>query len=546
MQRRKSMSSSVGPPNIASIMEDPGVVGSQLPPLTPPSTSSNVDEDIEMLDSPVEIAVVGDDSSESTLVDTDTFPVKSDIDQDKPALDGVGCLAPDVIMTDGGVETALPAPEKPPPIPPRTKPDLSISTNGHQSIIDGETADLLSFGAQQDVTEVMGNVTNRLQCAIKPTGFEQDMEQIDIIRDTFFGTNCRYIERSDKEPPKDEPWPYIIAYPGRNGEIRDLYESIDVVYDEQLVDVAGSKAPSYNSIKKLPPILQIQIQRSDFDDVLKTSCKNHSFMPFPETIYMDRYVHTEDQDSSIMRRRRQTWKWKAQLRDLQARHDALNNPNEDINVPDALAATKYYITSLQDEGLDGIEIPPDLPMVLEDRIAEVSIELESIKGQIGDLKTKLKNQFTDMREHEYKIHAVFIHRGEARGGHYWVYIYDSEHDIWREYNDEYVTEVKDRRRIFEKAGGADGTPYYMVYVRTDQLKEMVDVVCRDVSVPAVDVMHVETNFGVNHGHADKQDDHDARHAEHVKPRPLRPKPSVGQEQKETDGLSLDANVNSWA
>ncbi|KAI9052485.1 hypothetical protein LZ554_003829 [Drepanopeziza brunnea f. sp. 'monogermtubi'] len=535
LQRRKSMSSPAAPPNIASVMEGP-VFGPQLPPPTTTQLSSKtVDEDLEMIDWSVDTVEARDDSSEVTLVDPETCAAKRQIDvnyENKSAFYNVESSKPDVVMVNGSDEpSSIPAPDKPPPIPPRNKPDLSISTNGHKNIIDGETADLLSFGAQQDVTEVMGNVINRLQCAIKPTGFEEDMEQIDIIRDTFFGTNTRYIQRSDGEPPRVEAWPYIIAYPGRHEDIRDLYESIDVLYDEQLVDVAGSKTPSYISISKLPPILQFQVQRSDFDDILKTSCKNHIHMPFPETMYMDRYVDTADQDSEIMRRRRETWKWKAQLRDLEARHDALKNTRGDINIPDALLATRNFITGLQEEEIDGIDISPELSMALEERISEVAAELEDISRQMDDLKTKLKNQFTDLREYEYKIHAVFIHRGEARGGHYWVYIYDSEHDIWREYNDEHVTEVKDRRRIFEKAGGADGTPYYMIYVRNHQLKEMVDVVCRDVPVPELtaekpgEEMYVRMDVDVTttYEDAEEEEDNNVRHVEYAKPRPIRPK-----------------------
>merc|ERR1711977_408624 len=197
-------------------------------------------------------------------------------------------------------------------------------------------------------------------------------------------------------------------------------------------------------------------------------------------------------------------KWKSQLRSLEARQEALKNSKEDINVPDALLAVKDYVKALQEEEIEGIEIDPALPDALEDRISQVASELEEISKQVNVLKKSLKEQFTDMREHEYKLHSVFIHRGEAGGGHYWVYIYDFEHDIWREYNDEHVSEVKDRRRIFDQTGSAEGTPYYLVYVKTQRLRELVDVVCREV----------------------QEEGEDVRHIEHVKPRPLRPKPPV--------------------
>ncbi len=529
------------------------------PPMTEPPSSKTVEDDIEMVDHPND----HDDSSEATLVDLDQIPSTDDTEakpnkttsesygEGKRNTNSQADLETDAVMVNGGNDTemSLSAPEKPPPIPPRNKSGLVITTNERIETID-EAAELLSFGAQQDVTEVMGNVTNRLQCAIKPTGFEEDSgEQIDIIRDTFFGTNTTYIEKGDITETKVEAWPTILAYPGKNGVIRDIYESIDVIYDQQMVDAGNTKCPQYYSISKLPQILQIQIQRVDYDEILKVPYKNSTQVIFPETIYMDRYVATDDQDSVVMRRRRETWKWKAQLRELEARQAALKNTEADINVPDALIAVKDYIKVLQEEEVEGIEIAPELPSALEERISEVSTELDEISKQIDVLKKSLREQFMDMREHEYKLHSVFIHRGEAGGGHYWVYIYDFEHDIWREYNDDHVTEVRDRRRIFDQTGGAFGTPYYLVYVQTKKLKDLVDVVCREIQqqLPA------EDSDGRMDGVAlDVDEDSNFRHIEHAKPRPLRPKPPANETingwdtQRNLDGSSdLDANGRPW-
>ncbi|KAK2628937.1 hypothetical protein QTJ16_002040 [Diplocarpon rosae] len=559
MARRKSTSSASDPPNIASIMDGPGpVFGPQLPPRSASSTPlQSVEEDIKMIDNPIDNVNTRDDSSETTLVDLDPVPTKGENDTKAegkyPSENSQAGSDPDVVMINGGSEpeTSLPAPDKPPPIPPRNKPDLSISTNGHSSLSNDNDGDLLSFGAQQDVTEVMGNITHRLQCAIKPTGLEDDLEQIDIIRDTIYGTNTTYIEKGSSTATKLEAWPYLMAYPGKEGVIRDIYEALDVTYDQQMIDVEKAQAPQYASISKLPPILQIQVQRSGYDNILKKPAKNSTHMPFFETIYMDRYIANED--PAAMQRRRETWKWKSDLRDLEARYEALKNTREDINVPDALIAVKAYIEGLQEQQMEGIEISPDLPKALEDRIAEIAAELEEISKQIDVLKASLKRQFTEMREHEYKLHAVFIHRGEAGGGHYWIYIYDSEHSIWREYNDEHVTQVKDKERIFERTGGADGTPYYLVYVRTKQLKEMVDVVCREVPEIPMPVPATGEQMDVVVQEIDDDEETQVRHIEHVKPRPIRPKPVhetvTGWEREQRGGdqsSCLDANGRSWS
>ncbi|KAL5323372.1 hypothetical protein ACEPPN_007907 [Leptodophora sp. 'Broadleaf-Isolate-01'] len=552
LERRKSISSPSGPPNIAAIMGAP-VFGPQLPPtpLTPPSSSKAPEDDIEMIDNPVDNVEARDDSSEATLVDMDQVPTSGD--KKSLTVSTVDAtIDTDTVMVNGEDvtdETSKPLtpPEKPPPIPPRNKSGLVISTTESKDLAADD--ELWRFGTQQDVTEVIGNVTFRLQCAIKPTSFEEGSgEQIDIIRDTFFGANTTYTEKEHSTETKVEAWPTIIAFPGKEGDVRDLYEAIDVIYDEQYVEVENKKCPQHFSISKLPRILQIQIQRTDFDPVRQTSYKNRTPVAFPETIYMDRYVASDDPESVVMRRRRETWKWKAQLRSLEARQAALKNSQEDINVPDALLAVKDFVAALQEEEIEGIEVPPGLPEALEDRISQVASELEQISKQIDSLKKSLKEQFTDMREYEYKLHSVFIHRGEAGGGHYWVYIYDFEHDIWREYNDEHVSEVKDRRRIFDQTGSADGTPYYLVYVQTHKLKELVDVVCREVQEIPVEV---ETWNGQMDGVVNEvdEDNENYRHVEHVKPRPLRPKPPVSSEwgnaNTNGNGIAVDPNGNAW-
>lgn len=82
------------------------------------------------------------------------------------------------------------------------------------------------------------------------------------------------------------------------------------------------------------------------------------------------------------------------------------------------------------------------------------------------------------------MHSVFIHRGDVTSGHYWIYIHDFTRNMWRKYNDGYVTEVKDNREIFQKDDEKrPATPYFMVYIK-DQLKsKLVDSVCRDIVDP---------------------------------------------------------------
>jgi len=513
-----------------------------------------------MVDRPGEITLDNsDNSSEATLVNVEalsdggTTKVNNSTprsDTNGPSSDHTLDHEEDAVMVNADdsfpdLEAIPAAPENPPPVPPRNKSGLSISTENKDISSD---VDLWTFGSQQDVTEVIGNVVWRLQCAIKANSIDpKSGEQIDNIRDTFYGENAVFTQKSRTMERKDEAWANLIVFPPQTGS-RDIYEALDVVFDEQIVDVENTTTPQYTSITKLPPILQIQIQRTAFDPVKQLPWKNRNPVTFPETLYMDRYMHSEDE--TFLQRRRIAWGWKTQLRALEARRAALKDDEAEISVADALFATKDFITDLQAAEIEDMNVDPNLLENLEERLAEIAAELESLDERIATLKQKLSEQFTNLTQYEYKLQTVFIHRGEAGSGHYWIYVYDFENDTWREYNDEYVSVVKDRRRIFENQSG--GTPYYLAYVRSKDKKELVNAVVREVAeVEMADVPHFQPiemdaqeaeDEGISMG--------DARHIEHVKPRPLLPKPlenlSLGGQAWDDQWVAdVDANGKKW-
>lgn len=81
----------------------------------------------------------------------------------------------------------------------------------------------------------------------------------------------------------------------------------------------------------------------------------------------------------------------------------------------------------------------------------------------------------------YRLHSVFIHRGYVSSGHYWIYIYDFARKIWRNYNDGYVTEVKNSKEIFDRDSETrPSTPYFLVYIKDELTGVLVDSVCRNI------------------------------------------------------------------
>lgn len=84
-------------------------------------------------------------------------------------------------------------------------------------------------------------------------------------------------------------------------------------------------AEQFGAISKLPPVLQIQVQRVQFDPVKKSSFKSINHLELMETIYLDRYMDT--QQPELLNRRKQSWEWKDKLKGLEARRSELLRQN---------------------------------------------------------------------------------------------------------------------------------------------------------------------------------------------------------------------------
>ncbi|KFY26487.1 hypothetical protein V493_04054 [Pseudogymnoascus sp. VKM F-4281 (FW-2241)] len=545
--RRASISSPSAVPNMNDNDERP-IFGPHLPPPPPPpkdnppsspappaTASAQLEPDVEMTDEPTQETLDNDDSSSQiTLVNPESkknsatpsvdMSNATDLQQDlphglpsaePPGMAHAPIEAPSLTVSAGeqvrngndevmaNAVSLTPPPEsmemveQRPPVPPRNKP-APIKTGESEEDL---RAQKLNFGAQQDVTEVIGNVIFRLQCAIKPTRIDPKFgEQIDVVRETFFGSNAVHLKKADSYDVKIEDWGNIIVFPGSDGE-RDIYEALDVVFDEQVVEIDNSSATQFASINSLPPIVQIQIQRTAFDPATQQASKNQNRIVFDETIYLDRYM----EDEKILQRRRDAWVWKNRIRLLEARQKALQVTDVDVPVEGTLHATKDFLQSLGDEQVGDIAINPDLASTLEERANEISNEMAAISKEISSLKLKLQEQFTDLRQHRYRLQAVFIHRGTNAYGHYWIYIYDFAQDIWREYNDERVSIVEDRTRVFGQPGTGGATPYYLVYVRDEDKDDIVDAVCRELHEEAPtetnEMVQIWNNGQVDHDEA---------------------------------------------
>ena len=218
-------------------------------------------------------------------------------------------------LNDESNSIATAPPKRSPPLPPRPN---QIDTTSSNALQEAEV------GAQQDVTEVITNFLFQLQCAIRPETVDETGEQIDRVKDLFFGMQKSYT--TDKQGKTRTKAEYMsdIKIDVATGP-RDIYAALDGAYDVQEVEIGGGVEPQYTSISVLPPILQIHVQRSLYDREKKAAFKSTNHLELKETIFMDRYMDSDDPD--LLDRRRQCWQWKEQIRNLEHRRAQLAETN---------------------------------------------------------------------------------------------------------------------------------------------------------------------------------------------------------------------------
>lgn len=375
---------------------------------------------------------------------------------------------------------------------------------------------------QQDVEEVMGNILEHLHAAIKPTGTDEDTgKQTDIITETFYWSSIKYIRSVDMKTGKakgayrsvNDLSRWMTAFPATQGNI-DLYTALDSSFDQEFQEDGNE---TFTSITKMSPILHVYIQRSQ--NVNGRLGRNNNIVEIPENLYLDRYMDGAS-DSDVFKRRQRSWNLKRRLKALDGRSQTPESANtkakkEDVKEADyeivstsvdtyeeALLSVdstgegeeeEEYVSILDPEqqkmlaehGLlpgDQFENSTDVgvnPLSRESLLAELDPEASKrTKAKVAEEKAKAKTELADlfsrMNSVAYRLHAVICHGGGLGGGHYWVWIYDFDKNVWRKYNDERVEVHTDNARVLADLN-ASGDPYYLAYVRQTDVDTLVAI-----------------------------------------------------------------------
>jgi len=223
------------------------------------------------------------------------------------------------------------------------------------------------------------------------------------------------------------------------------------------------------SLVDLPPLLQIQLQRVQFNRDTLQPYKSQAYVKFGETIYMDRFM-----DNADPQKKHQSKNIQSELNACRERARLLVE-GRDGPYASALENTHNFLSNAQ---RDVSDIDDDLIFQLSSEQNLVKAEIDELRARADRLKDELETIWRGNTEIAYELTSVFIHRGSSPSwGHYFFYsrhLPDSP-DSWFKYNDSDVTVVS-KDEVLADTTGSTANPYLLVFARKGS--EVVDTVKR--------------------------------------------------------------------
>ncbi|KAF2130143.1 ubiquitin C-terminal hydrolase-like protein [Dothidotthia symphoricarpi CBS 119687] len=399
-------------------------------------------------------SVMGDDNDETAKSDTSTKPMD--------------------LAADGTSDKPIP-PSRPPPIPPR--PVAQTKT---------KLGNIEESARQQDAAEVMTNILDLLSCAFKGEGVLRDGEQDDLMKKLFFSDVTVVRNTPEGVLNLSELRDHFLVSPG--GRQRSIYAALDD--DFGLGDLENG-ITKFEYIAKAAPIQIINLRRIQYDRK-QGQVYDRVQIDLETTLHLDRYLGETKSlaESQLLELRRAQWKKQKELRVLGEQQKEFQTTEiQGVDLASAVEETGSFLADLAKEaGNAGERLlptpPPELSDVLHEKAKSLRKELEEISAAMAGLESEIDTIFKDCNDHPYRLHAVFTHRGPPNGGHYWIYIYDFQSNMWRKYNDSSVDAVDEQEIFTQEQTNPPPCSTGVVYIREDLVDMLTQAVKRE---PANDV-----------------------------------------------------------
>nr|KIR50274.1 ubiquitin carboxyl-terminal hydrolase 25/28 [Cryptococcus bacillisporus CA1280] len=367
--------------------------------------------------------------------------------------------------------------------PPRTPPPLPARPQARkqETLSSG-----LRFGLQQDAAEVLINVLSQLELALEQPGAD-GKEASNLIKNLF---SCKYRQQtvyesspssSDGQRTYDAQTPVesVFTHPiiGVEEEGKDLYDCLAELYlGGSAIEYEGKKGYMMDLMDEFPPMLYIQMRRSQYDPLTGRDRKTNTHISFPQTLCMSRFL-----TSAPSEKREESVALTREITRVRTRLHSLIN-HIPLSIPSTYKHASSALKQLASSGLDISELndvlSPELYDALDREGDEVIKEIEELQQELPKLKERMDEIWKDVhgeeeeedehvKSYDYELVSVYMHRGKTSGsGHYWTYQahLPGHSEEFYNYNDEKVTVVP-ASEVLQDRTGSDANPALLCYAR---------------------------------------------------------------------------------
>ena len=317
-----------------------------------------------------------------------------------------------------------------------------------------------------------------------------------IVTTLFYGKQIEELHY--QEPSGDFTHTTMNAIFGQimlDVEEKDLYYAWDSACHSEIEDFItpqGQKTAAKQDVwlERLPTILLVQVNRVKFDRTTGNAVKLHSKFTFPKMLFPDRFLMKNKDLSSSLRERELELRRKVSI--LETHLSQFEQyKDSSLSLEDVLVLTSSFIDDqlntsdymqIDDESIDvttfniaKIEtVTEDLTRkliagkeLLQAYARTVSAKVTEMKAQLRAVTEEIDRMYKrpELQEHQYRLHSLLIHDGQAGSGHYYAYSYEEETEQWWKFNDIHVTQVTEADVYRDSIGGHNFTSAYcLVYL----------------------------------------------------------------------------------
>lgn len=294
---------------------------------------------------------------------------------------------------------------------------------------------------QQDVCECLDNIVSLLDTACASEATQTP------VRRLFSGASLQKLDPAPKDSSGTDGTKQtftsipVTILPGT----RDVYDALDTFFNEEFVFLGNdAKVRREITLQEAPILLQIHVQRVQYDRTAQKIVKNQAALDLPDTLFLDRYM-----DLSLSKSERRPTLTLLHTRSQELRREKTKCTdriqlleNEHLT---GLERAANALGSLQNTTLDDDELHLLLqehsPEELMREASDMRAEVHQLRMQADTLRTELQGVWADERHVPYQLASVCMHRGEATHGHYFVNQRDFAKNEWISFNDTNVSTI---------------------------------------------------------------------------------------------------------